>query len=223
MSLTTVLTTTLVPFASVVSTATVAVWTKRLDTKTKREERMHALTLDYEKRAGEDKKAVLKNLISATIRLKRAAEPRAGIEVTEETESERRVDTLRELYEFRGRLGMDDGIAEVMIYASEPVHKLTESVLDEWDHQFREQGYSLTQLDACKRQLVKTAADAPPDDLAILSGEEQWCALKQEEISWLKRLAAESDLDVDALVDKCKEILKAAHIDLRGGYGIAVD
>ena len=68
-----------------------------------------------------------------------------------------------------------------MIYASEPVHELTESVLVEWDHQFREHRYSLTQLDACKRQLVKTAADAPPDDLAILSGEEQWCELKREE------------------------------------------
>lgn len=223
MSWTTVLTTTLVPFASVVSTATVAIWTKRLDTKTKREERMHALTLDYEKRAGEDKKAALKNLISATLRLKRGAEPREGIEVTDETKSQRRVDTLRELYEFRGRLGLDDGIAELMIYASEPVRKLTESVLDEWDRQFRDHGYSLTQLDACKRQLVKTAAEAPPDDLAILSGEEKWCALKQEEISWLKRLGDESDLDVDALVDLCKEILKAAHIDLRGGYGIAVE
>ncbi len=73
MSVTTVLTTTLVPFASVVSTATVAIWTKRLDAKTKQEERMHALVLDYEKRAGEDKKAVLKSLISATLHIRRGA------------------------------------------------------------------------------------------------------------------------------------------------------
>lgn len=223
MSFTTVLSTTLVPFASVVSTATVAIWTKRLDNKSKREERMHALTLDYEKRAGEDKKAALKNLISATLHLKRGAERRAGTEVTEETASQRRIDALRELYEFRGRLGLDDGIAELMIYASGPVRELTELVLDEWERQFREHGYSLSQLDACKRQLVKTAADAPPDDLAILSGEEKWCALKEEENQWLRRLGDDSDLDVDALVDLCDRVLKAAHKDLRGGYGLATE
>lgn len=223
MSVTAVLTTTLVPFASVVSTATVAIWTKRLDTKSKREERIHELVLDYEKRAGEDKKATLKTLISATLRVKRGAEPRAGIEVTEETTGQRRIDALRELYEFRGRLGLDDGIAELMIYASAPVRELTELVLDVWDRQFREHGYSLTQLDACKRQLVKTAADAPPDDLAILSGEEKWDELKQEENLWLQRLGDVSDLDVDALVDLCKQVLKAAHTDLRGGYGIATE
>ncbi len=184
---------------------------------------MHALTLDYEKRAGEDKKAALKNLISATLHLKRGALPRPGTEVTKETTSQRRVDALRELYEFRGRLGLDDGIAELMIYASEPVRELTELVLVEWDRQFREHGYSLTQLDACKRQLVKTAADAPPDDLAILSGEEKWCELKQEETLWLTRLGDQSDLDVDALVDLCNQVWKAAHTDLRGGYGIATE
>lgn len=223
MSVATVVTTTLVPFASVVSTATVAIWTKRLDTKAKREERMHALVLDYEKRAGEDKKAALKTLISATLHVKRGAEVCAGAEVTERTADQRRVDALRELYEFRGRLGLDDGIAELMIYASAPVRDLTDLLLDEWDRQFREHGYSLTQLDACKRQLQKTAAEAPPDDSAILSGEEKWCALKQEEQLWLKRLGDASDLDVDALADLCRRVLKAAHLDLRGGYGIAME
>ncbi|SEH67299.1 hypothetical protein SAMN04489835_2725 [Mycolicibacterium rutilum] len=223
MSVTTVLTTTLVPFASVVSTATVAIWTKRLDAKTKQEERMHALVLDYEKRAGEDKKAVLKSLISATLHIRRGAECRAGTETAENTVAQRRVDALRELYEFRGRMGLDDGIAELMIYAAAPVRELTDLLLDEWDRQFRDHGYSLSQLDACKRQLVKTAADAPLDDLAILSGEEKWCALKEEELQWLKRLGDASDLDVDALVDLCNQVLKAAHTDLRGGYGLATE
>ncbi|MCV7283047.1 hypothetical protein H7J88_25765 [Mycolicibacterium flavescens] len=223
MSIATVVTTTLVPFASVVSTATVAIWTKRLDTRSKREERMHALVLDYERRAGEDKKAALKTLISATLHVKRGAELRAGAEVTEETTAQRRIDALRELYEFRARLGLDDGIAELMIYASAPVRELTDLVLDEWDRQFREHGYSMTQLDACKRQLLKTAAETPADDSAILSGEEKWCALKEEEHLWLKRLGDGSDLDVDALLDLCNRVLKAAHMDLRGGYGIATE
>jgi hypothetical protein len=220
MSWGTVLSTTLVPLASVVSTAAVAIWTKRIDARTRREERDHALALDYESRAGDDKKAVLKCLISATLHVKRGAEPLAGAEVTEQSLSERRAEAIRELYEFRGRLGLDDGVAELMIYAAEPVRDLTEEMLDEWDRQFREHGYSLTQLDTCKRQLVKTAVDVAPSSDQAIDGEQKWDELKDEEKSWLQKLGDESDLDVDALVALCNRVLKAAHKDLRGGYGI---
>lgn len=220
MSWTTLLTTTLVPVASVLSTATVAVWTKRIDARTKREDRAHALVLEYEKRAGEDKKAVLKRLISAILHLKRGAEPLSGTQVTEESISRRRAAATRELYEFRARLGLDDGVAELMIYAAEPVRDLTELILDEWDRQFREHGYSLTQLDACKEQL-QNAVDVPADeDEAMIERKRKWIALRDEEASFLKELGDESDLDVDALVALCNRTLKAAHTDLRGGYGI---
>ncbi|MHA7649638.1 hypothetical protein ACX9NE_07735 [Mycobacterium sp. ML4] len=220
MSWTTLLTTTLVPVASVLSTATVAVWTKRIDARTKREDRAHALVLEYEKRAGEDKKAVLKRLISAVLHLKRGAEPLAGTQATEESISRRRAAATRELYEFRARLGLDDGVAELMIYAAEPVRDLTELILDEWDRQFREHGYSLTQLDACKEQL-QNAVDVPPNsDEAMSERKRKWIALQDEEASFLKELGDESDLDVDALVVLCNRVLKAAHTDLRGGYGI---
>ncbi|MGD1209236.1 hypothetical protein ACKUVQ_22960 [Mycobacterium seoulense] len=208
------------PVASVVSTATVAIWTKRIDARTKREDRDHALVLDYEKRAGEDKKAVLKRLISATLYLKRGAEPLAGTDVTEDSVSRRRAAATRELYEFRARLGLDDGVAELMIYAAEPVRDLTELILDEWDRQFREHGYSLTQLDECKQQL-QAAVDVPQNsDEAIIERKRKWTALKDEEATFLKQLGDESDLDVDALVVLCNRLLKAAHTDLRGGYGI---
>lgn len=223
MSWVTLLSTTLVPFASVVSTAAVAIWTKRIDARTKREERGHALVLDYEKRAGDDKKAVLKSLISATLHLRRGAEQLAGAEVTEQSISLRRAEAIRELYEFRGRLGLDDGVAELMIYAAEEVRELTGLVLDEWDRQFREHGYSLTQLDTCKKQLVQTAVDVSPTDDQAIDGERRWTELKEEEQLWLMRLGDQSELDVDALVALCDRILKAAHKDLRGGYGIETD
>ena len=200
MSWLSLLSSTLVPLASVLSTAAVAIWTKRIDARTKREERDHALALDYEKRAGEDKKAVLKSLISATLHLRRGAEPLAG---TEQSPSQRRAEALRELYEFRGRLGLDDGIAELMIYAAEPVRDLTELMLDEWDREFREHGYSLTQLDSCKMQLVQAAVDVPPTNDQAIDGERKWTELKEEETLWLKKLGDESDLDVDALVALC--------------------
>jgi hypothetical protein len=220
MSWETLLSTSLVPIASVVSTAAVAIWTKRIDARTRREDRDHALVLDYEKRAGDDKKAVLKSLISATLYLKRGAEPLVGTEVTEESKCRRRADALSELYEFRARLGLDDGIAELMIYAAEPVRDLTELILDEWDRQFREHGYSLAQLDACKRQLQTAVDVAPESGEAMVERKRKWTALKDEEDSFLNELADASDLDVDGLEALCQRLLNAAHMDLRGGYGI---
>lgn len=218
MSVLTVLSTTLVPVVSVLSTATVAIWTKRIDARSKRDDRSHALALDFEQRAGDDKKAVLKCLISATLHLKRGAEPLAG---TDSNPADRRTEALRQLYEFRGRLGLDDGVAELMIYAAEPVRDLTELLLDEWDRQFRDHGYSLAQLDTCKQQLSEVALDAPPlDDQTTVAGQRRWNELKNEETAWLKRLGDESSLDVDALVSLCSSVLQAAHKDLRGGYGV---
>jgi hypothetical protein len=216
MSVLTVVSTTLVPVVSVISTAAVAIWTKRIDARTKREDRAHALAMDFEQRAGDDKKAVIKTLISATMHLKRGAEPLAG---TDASISDRRAEAIRQLYEFRGRLGWDDGIAELLIYAAEPVRDLTELILDEWDRQFRENGYSLTQLDTCKKQLAQVTSPVP-DDQDLDAGRRRWTDLKDEEASWLKRLGDESTLDVDALLALCGRTLAAAHADLRGGYGV---
>ena len=204
------LTNALVPVVSVLATATVAIWTKRIDARTKREDRRHELALDYERRAGEDKKAVLKALISATMYVKRGTQF-AGVESTVDGVAQRRGEAIRDLYDFRARLGLDDGVAELMAYASEPVRELTDLLLDEWDRQFREHGYTLAQLDTCKAQLL-----SPTD-----GGQQEWTDLKAEEDSWLQTLGAQSTLDVDALAALCDRTLKAAHQDLRGGHGFA--
>src|SRR6185312_8219411 len=102
----TLVATALVPLASVISSATVAIWTKRIDAKNKAEDREHERVLDYEKRAADDKKAVLKSLISATHYVKRGAQS-VGQEATEEAANRRRAETVRELYDFRLRLGLD--------------------------------------------------------------------------------------------------------------------
>ena len=209
MSVLTLLSTTLVPVISVVSTATVAILSKRIDAKTRADDRAQALLLDFEKRAAEEKKAALKNLLSATMRVRRGAEPLAGANQTEE---QRLAEAIEELYEFRARLGLDDGVAEVLIYAAEPVRKLTEELLDEWDRQFREHGYSLAQLDTCKQQLLQPCEN-----------QQDWTDLKKEEALWLKRLGEASSLDVDALLALCDRTVQAAHKDLRGGYGLMLE
>jgi hypothetical protein len=217
----TFVTTGLVPFASVMSSATVAIWTKRIDARTKEEDRRHERVLDFEKRAADDKKAVLKSLISATIYVKRAAQYE-GSGTAEEIASQRRAEAIRELYDFRMRLGLDDGIAELLVYAAPPVRDMVSLLLDEWDRQFREHGYSLTQLDSCKRQLAaSTACPEPQEDLTVYyEGELKWSELRKQETVFLDRLGRDSDLDLDALVDVCDRTLEAAHKDLRGGYGL---
>lgn len=211
----------LVPLASVISSATVAIWTKRIDAKNKAEDRRHERVLDFEKRAADDKKAVLKSLISATIYVKRAAQYE-GVGTADEIASQRRAEALRELYDFRMRLGLDDGVAELLVYAAPPVRDMVNQLLDQWDRQFREHGYSLTQLDSCKRELAQTTAcPTPREDVTVFyEGELKWSELRKVETVWLERLGRESDLDLDALVNLCDRTLEAAHKDLRGGYGL---
>ncbi|OBI85817.1 hypothetical protein BST16_23790 [Mycobacterium asiaticum DSM 44297] len=217
----TVIANALVPLASVISSATVAVWTKRIDARNKAEDRRHERVLDFEKRAADDKKAVLKSLISATMYVKRAAQYE-GRGTAAEIATQRRAEAIRELYDFRMRLGLDDGVAELLVYAAPPVQELVGLLLDEWDRQFREHGYSLTQLDACKRQLAQSAAcPAPAEDATVYyEGELKWSELRRQETVFLDMLGKDSDLDLDALVDLCDRVLAAAHTDLRGGYGL---
>lgn len=213
----------LVPLASLISSATVAIWTKRIGARTQEEDRRHERVLDFQKRAADDKKAVLKSLISATIYVKRAAQYE-GSGTAEEIASQRRAEAIRELYDFRMRLGLDDGVAELMVYAAPPVRDAASLLLDEWDRQFREHGYSLTQLDSCKRQLVQsTSCPAPQEDVTVYyEGELKRSELRKVETVWLDRLGRESEFDLDALVALCDRTLEAAHKDLRGGYGIDV-
>jgi len=215
----TLLANALVPLASVTSSAAVAIWTKRIDARNKAEDRRHERVLDFEKRAADDKKAVLKSLISATVYVKRAAQYK-GAGTAEEIASQRRAEAIRELYDLRMRLGLDDGVAELLVYAAPPVRDVVSLLLDEWDRQFREHGYSLTQLDSCKRQLAQTTAcPAPLEDATVYyEGELKWSELRKQETVFLDSLGRESDLDLDALVDLCDRTLEAAHKDLRGGY-----
>lgn len=217
----TLVATALVPLASVISSATVAIWTKRIDAKNKAEDRRHERVLDFEKRAADDKKAVLKSLISATMYVKRAAQYE-GTGTAEEIANQRRAEAIRELYDFRMRLGLDDGVAELLVYAAPLVRDMLNLLLAEWDRQFREHGYSLTQLDSCKRQLAQTTAcPAPMEDATVYyEGELKWSELRKQETVFLERLGRESGLDLDALVDICDRTLEAAHKDLRGGYGL---
>src|SRR5581483_6757373 len=99
MNWTTLVANALVPLASVISSAAVAIWTKRVDARNKAEDRRHERALDFAKRPGDDKNAVLKSLISATIYVERAAQYE-GTGAAEEIATQRRAEAIRELYHF---------------------------------------------------------------------------------------------------------------------------
>src|ERR1700682_6044980 len=124
----TLLATIVVPTVSVVSTATVAIWNKRIDANTKREDRDHERALDYEQRVWQAKNDTLKRLISACRFVKWRAQL-TGAENTDE--NYRRAATIRALDQFRERIGDEDGISEITAYAAEPVRKALDEVLEE--------------------------------------------------------------------------------------------
>jgi hypothetical protein len=105
---------------SVIATATVAVWSKRIDASTKREDRQHEIALDVERRFGQDKINALKTLIAATQHVKWQAQL-TGARNT--NEALRRAVTIRALHEFRAKLGDQDGLAELLAYAADPVRQ----------------------------------------------------------------------------------------------------
>ena len=123
-----------VPVVSVVVTGGVAVWSKIIDARSKREDRQHAGKLDYEQRVWRAKNDVLRRLISAC----RFVKWRAQLTGAEnKDEKYRRAATIRALSQFRERIGNEDGVSEITAYAAQPVRDALDEMLEEVNVQFR--------------------------------------------------------------------------------------
>ncbi len=216
--------TIVVPTVSVIATATVAVWSKRIDAGTKREDRQHEIALDVERRFGQDKINALKVLIAATQHVKWRAQL-TGARNTDE--ALRRAVTIRALHEFRAKLGDEDGIAEVLAYAAEPVRQAVETLLVEVNAQRQLHLLSLLQLQNIEKQF----ADLPKPErqqsvgnaiaMTPMSVEtfQQWQSLQRAQSQMLDNIGKESNLDVDGVIVLCEQLITAARNDLRGRYG----
>ncbi|WP_445160787.1 hypothetical protein ACTXG5_21905 [Mycobacterium sp. Dal123C01] len=213
-----------VPVASVAVTGGVAIWSKIIDARSKREDRQHATALDYERRSGEDKKAVLRMLIAATLHVKEQAQLRGDElteEVTDDTQRRRKARATSALFEFRNQLDVDGRIAELKAYAAEPVSQLVDAMLVEADRQFGRCPLPLLSIDRTRKEIadLRNARKSGNDDMTVDTYHMKWLELTSQEDRWLERISQDSNLDVDWLLDLCDRTYRAARKDLRGEYG----
>lgn len=217
----TLVATIVVPSVSVIATATVAVWSKRIDASTKREDRQHEIALDVERRFGQDKINALKTLIAATQHVKWRAEL-TGARNT--NEALRRAVTIRALHKFRAKLGDEDGIAELLAYAAEPVRQAAFELLAEVNEQRQSHLLWLMQLQNIEKRLVdlpkperqEEAGDPIPMTVMNVETLQQWQSLRRAESETLDKIGNQSNLDVDGAIVLCDKVINTARDDLQG-------
>jgi signal transduction histidine kinase len=208
----------------VVRNATVAIWRKLIDASTKREDRQHEIALEVEKRFGQDKINALKTLIAAAQHVKWRAQL-TGAPNTDE--AHRRAVTIRALHEFRTKLGVEDGIAELLAYAADPVRQAVEALLADVNQQRGQHQLLLMQLQNIERQLSTLPnpqpgpeiGDAIPMTPMNVDVFQQWQLLHRADSKTLDMIGTRSDLDVDGVIALCDRVINAARLDLRGRYG----
>lgn len=165
--------TDLVPGLSVVSTATVAIWSKILDTKSKNQDRKqaiamkqadqeHEIDLEFNKLFGQDKRDALQPLIAATWFVKR----QALLSTASPSEMHYpRAIPIRALDQYVDKLGGENVLAKLLAYSSRPVEKAVNEMLSQRDKQWQIHSVALTELKEIGRewdQIRKGEWKAPP-------------------------------------------------------------
>jgi hypothetical protein len=207
---TTLLATIVVPTVSVVSTAVAAIWSKIIDAKTKREDRQHARSLDYEGRVWQAKNDALRRLISACRLVKRKAQTAEQERGTGEDKLYWRVRLIEALANFKREIGDEEGISEITAYAAEPVCESLDALLGLIEERLRPHQVALFRLRRSRHQLELPVTDS------IDSQEEH--ATLQETLSKAMAELMTVDIDVDAVVKLCDRIIDVARQDLQGRY-----
>jgi hypothetical protein len=189
---------------AVIITAVFNLRTKHIDADIKQADRRHERALDYEKWARQAKSDALTRLISACRFIKwrpdqwRPENP---------DENYRRGATIRALDQFRDKIGGEDGISEITVYAAEPVRDALDEVLQLISVQRREHKDQLSELGRIGRQLAADPPETQRDDL--------WRQRREA----LEAIGRNSGLDVDRVVIAlCDRVIDVARNDLEGRY-----
>jgi hypothetical protein len=212
-----------VPVASVVVSGGVAICSKIIDARSKREDREHARKLSYEGWQWQAKNGALRRLISACMSIKRtsaiAQEP-----VTERVQHFRRGLVVEELDKFRRGIA-GEGVSEITAYAAEPVRDAVDELLNlieqlgagagprfmgrgsasrHWDELFIVR-QSREQLD-----LMHTPTGQEDDPEAR--------ELTRTRNTALEKIGTTSNIDVDEVITMCDRIIDVARQDIQGRY-----
>jgi hypothetical protein len=217
-----------VPLGSVlitgVVTGGVAIWSKIIDARSKREDREHAEKLDYEGRAWKAKNEALRRLITACRFVKSQAQrTRFGSTDDEQDQRDRRALTVRALYRFKDRLGGEDVISEITALAAQPVSDALDEMLALGDVQERKHAMPLwilnridPQVEASRERKFNDDEGNPTPDAANRLQEHAYLIQEQEKA--LDVIGSSADIDVDAVIKLCERIIEVACQDFRGRY-----
>lgn len=191
----------------VIVTQFVNAWNKRIDARTKREDRQQERASDLDKRVWQAKSDALKRVISGCRFVKWQAQ------WNEDDEIIRRAATMRALDQFRKRIGEEDGISEVWAFAAGPVCQALDEVLEQVNVLRRAHGDALvklrrvgTQIDAVTQQPVTHDSGAELKRL-------EWSKQRQ---AIADAIGPTSDLNVDKVIALCDTVIDVARKDLRG-------
>ena len=182
----------------------------------KRGERRHERASDYEQRNWQAKNDALKRLISACRFVKGRVQQAEAEEHADE--NYKRGAAIRALDQFRGKIGDEDGINEVMAIAAEAVCKALDDMLEVVRVQRLKHSDSLSALGGIGTQLYRLGRD-PLEDVSGAEGRqrlEQYDLLMAQRKQALEAIGSQSDLDVKKVIDLRDRVIAVARQDREG-------
>lgn len=226
--------TDLVPVLSVVSTATVAIWSKILDTRskkedrqqaidTKREDQKHEIDLEFNKLVGQDKRDALQPLIAATWFVKRQAQlslkRQAQLSLPTLSDHPHAI-AIRALDQYVDKLGGENVLAKLLAYSSRPVEKAVNAMLSQRDAQWQIHNTALTELGEIGRewdQIGKGVWAAPAGVAPTVTPADRLTELRRRRDEALAEIESHSTgFDVNILIEQCNAVIAAARDDFQG-------
>jgi hypothetical protein len=207
-----------VPVTSVVVTGGVAMWSKIIDARSKREDRRHARVLDYEGRVWQAKNDALRRLISACRLVKRRIRTAQTPDATQEDYDGWRTTVIIALRDFQNEIGGEEGVSEITAYASEPVREAVDDFLSRTHAQFRPYWVPIaqyketnTKMDTLQKALRAGNSGDAGDTRARLD------KVYETHSSLISKLGA-IPLDLNRLDAECDHLITVSRNDLQGRY-----
>lgn len=218
----TTLATVVVPVVSVVATATVAIWTKRIDGATKREDRQHERALNYEDRVWQAKSDALLRLISSCRSIKDKVSVAQQVDGVDEDYNGWRSRLVQALANFKRDLGGEEAVSAIVAYASEPVRAAVDDMLEQIEQLVQPNRMSLLIMRNLDTQLERLGRKPAGDGAEVMTTEERKAKRSDLHAKLANRLeilgSTTADIDLDGWNRKCDNIISVARLDLRGRY-----
>ncbi len=207
-----------VPVTSVVVTGGVAIWSKIIDARSKREDRQHARALEYESRVWQAKNDALRRIISASRAVKRWTEIyQSQLDPADMVYNRARL--AQQLGRFKNEIGGEDGVSEIVAYASEPVRDAVDEMFSLIEERLRSHRVALFTLNNTDTQLELLRLAARDQDGGPVTDPmnrlQEHAALQERQSTAIAKLEA-VEIDVGTVAKLCDRIIDVARQDIQG-------